>query len=85
MITKTQDLLRTKFASSVVLIRYFGSAVHSYDKDIDLILLARMITGIEYSDKKRSFENCFIRLLNGCPLDIDKLDYILRDSWACGL
>ena len=30
-------------------------------------------------------ENCLIRSINGDTIDVDKLDYIMRDTWASGV
>ena len=52
------------------------------------LLIARMITGCPHrqpSDTREQFENCLIRLINGPAIDVDKLDYIIRDTWASGV
>lgn len=54
---------------------------------IDPVLVARMITGWDYAikdSKEKKFESCLIKLLNGRAIDVDKLDYIIRDTWASG-
>ncbi|MDA3926529.1 MAG: HD domain-containing protein [Kiritimatiellae bacterium] len=53
----------------------------------DPILVARMITGIKNTQVSavNRLEDIFINLLNGSPIDVDKLDYILRDTWASGV
>ena len=47
---------------------------------------ARCITGYRYksinSDAK--FKNCFISLLNSSVIDVDKLDYLIRDAYTTG-
>ena len=47
---------------------------------------ARCITGYEYSDKKKenSVKNCFIKMLNSEIIDVDKLDYLIRDAYITG-
>jgi len=51
-------------------------------------LIVRMILGCLHfapeNDEKR-LENCLIELLNGSAIDVDKLDYILRDTWSSGV
>jgi HD superfamily phosphohydrolase len=77
-----------EFASASILLREYKDILRDKFGDLNPSLIARMITGIVHQpvdNKQKEIENCFIRLLNGCPLDVDKLDYILRDSWACGL
>lgn len=54
---------------------------------IDPVLVARMITGWDYCKKttdESRIESCLIKLLNGRAIDVDKLDYIIRDTWASG-
>ena len=47
-------------------------------------LVGRMIIGVQYEDKAKSLENCFISLLHGDVIDADRLDYVCRDKWASG-
>lgn len=64
----------------------------------DPLLAARMIIGCHFnefisetktvvstSDESKQLLNCFISILNGHEIDADRLDYVLRDSWATGL
>lgn len=53
----------------------------------DLCFIARMIMGIKYEDwhPERQIRNCFIELLNGKNFDVDKLDYIVRDTQMSGI
>ena len=54
----------------------------------DVYLAARMITGCRFASASEPFKqlaNCFIELLNGTAIDLDKLDYIIRDTWASGV
>lgn len=47
---------------------------------------ARCITGYKYSEKSNENEirNCFIQLLNSKVIDVDKLDYLIRDAFITG-
>lgn len=48
---------------------------------------ARCITGYKYSDTKsleNNIKNCFISMLNSKVIDVDKLDYLLRDAYITG-
>lgn len=47
---------------------------------------ARCITGYCYqdSDNKQAVLNCLIRLLNSNVIDVDKLDYLIRDAYITG-
>lgn len=51
-------------------------------------LFARCILGypyeIEKDDLKHSFFNCLISFLNSSVIDVDKLDYLIRDSYIIG-
>ncbi len=53
----------------------------------DICFIARMIMGIKYEEfsKDRQERNCFIELLNGDNFDVDKLDYIVRDTHMSGI
>lgn len=55
--------------------------------DDDLCFIARMIMGVKYDDwqPERQIRNCFIELLNGENFDVDKLDYIVRDTHMSGI
>ena len=63
-------------------------AIHVYKNDIlnlgaDPILVARMIIGATYATNK--VENVLIELLNGRAIDVDKLDYVIRDVFLSGI
>lgn len=47
---------------------------------------ARCITGYKYSEKsdENNIRNCFIQLLNSNVIDVDKLDYLIRDAYITG-
>ena len=47
---------------------------------------ARCITGYIYSKKttENNIKNCFISMLNSKVIDVDKLDYLLRDAYITG-
>ena len=72
--------------SAVVLNRFYGEKLDKHDCDRELA--ARMITGCTYPDERATetqVRNRLIGLLNGKAIDVDKLDYILRDTWASGV
>jgi len=50
---------------------------------VDLELMCRMITGVDYSSSGDETKNAMIDILNS-GIDVDKLDYILRDSQSSG-
>jgi HD superfamily phosphohydrolase len=47
---------------------------------------ARCITGYKYLKKsdENDIKNCFIQLLNSKVIDVDKLDYLIRDAYITG-
>ncbi|MBT3201025.1 MAG: HD domain-containing protein [Phycisphaerales bacterium] len=72
-------------ASAILLLTYFSKPVSRLDGNP--LLAARMILGCKHLDPKsnnQKLENCLISFLNG-SVDVDKLDYILRDTWASGV
>lgn len=50
-----------------------------YDKSF----FTRCIIGLKYS-KENDIRNCYIDLLNSKTIDVDKLDYLIRDSFTTG-
>lgn len=72
--------------SAYVLLSQFADAMG--DVGAEPGLAARMITGASYgapSSLKDKVANALIELVNGSALDVDKLDYIIRDTWASGV
>ncbi len=49
-------------------------------------LFARCITGYTYSDTTTESEikNCFIGMLNSKVIDVDRMDYLIRDAYTSG-
>ena len=70
--------------SAYVAINVFNEVLKDFG--VDLVLLARMITGYRFlsNEKKpiKSFENAMIELIHGDIIDADGLDYVCRDVWA---
>lgn len=57
-----------------------------FDDSIEFIV--RCIVGCQYKnkiDKHKQYKNCLISLLNSSSFDVDKLDYIIRDSVLSGI
>lgn len=56
---------------------------------INAVQLARMIMGLKNlnaeTDPKLLVYNCLIGLVNGFIVDVDRLDYLERDTWATGI
>lgn len=81
--------------SAIILIKKSSDFLKESVNKIDLELSARMVLGCTYDyneesnipeDKKiiLGIKNCFIRLLNSQTVDIDKIDYITRDTQMSG-
>lgn len=53
----------------------------------DIYFIARMILGLKYTgyEPEKQIRNCFIELLNGGNFDVDKLDYVVRDTQMSGI
>ncbi len=51
---------------------------------IDRELFVRSIIGVKYKPDDKIIENTIIGMLNGSVIDVDKLDYLIRDSYATG-
>lgn len=82
---KTHEVI----SATILLEKYedFLAGTYLYDK-IDLNTAARMVIGCTYyygdDAEKYGIENVLIRLLNSSFLDVDKLDYIIRDTKMSG-
>lgn len=56
-------------------------------EDEDIVFIVRMIIGCTYkkSDTEKSVKNCIISMLNSSSIDVDGLDYIVRDAYMSGI
>lgn len=80
------DPAEHELVSAVLLLRNYATAMRGMKANP--LLAARMITGCDHhpaNTAKKRVENCLIRLLHGKAIDVDKLDYIVRDTWASGV
>lgn len=58
-----------------------------FDNDEERSFFARCIIGYPYvidENIENSFKNCVISLLNSAVIDVDKLDYLIRDAYLTG-
>lgn len=58
-----------------------------FRSDEEKSFFSRCITGYSYAiktDEKHSFLNCLISFLNSSVIDVDKLDYLIRDAYITG-
>ena len=69
--------------SAIIGIKEFGS---QFKSDLDKEFFVRCITGYKFSRDSEicSIYNCFISLLNSKVIDVDKLDYLIRDAYFTG-
>lgn len=69
--------------SAIVGLKAFPKYISSPE---DKEFFARCITGYQYTqnDKESCLKNCFISLLNSKVIDVDKLDYLIRDAYITG-
>jgi uncharacterized protein len=95
----TNDLVSCSAAahektSAILVLSEFRDKLAGDEHNCDPCLVARMILGCMHHTYTRpastltneeGFDNCLIQLLNGETIDVDKLDYILRDTWASGV
>lgn len=55
----------------------------------DIVFVVRMIIGCLYTnykeDVEKSVKNCIISMLNSASIDVDGLDYIVRDAYMSGI
>ncbi|MHB1461710.1 MAG: HD domain-containing protein [Armatimonadota bacterium] len=77
-----------ELASALIAVRVYGEAIIRLGGDQELV--ARMIIGCSFKGERgktpeNQFSNALIALLNGKAIDVDKLDYIVRDTWASGV
>lgn len=78
-----------EIVSATILINHYEKFTESQQIDINLELCARMIIGCTYKysetyDSYFGIKNCLIRLLNSESIDVDKIDYIIRDTKMSG-
>lgn len=69
--------------SAIVGIKEFGNLIGDQESKE---LFARCITGYEYKVKtvENEIKNCFIGMLNSKVIDVDRLDYLIRDAYTSG-
>lgn len=54
------------------------------EENLQLDFLCRMIIGNTYPQKEKWAENICIQILNSSSIDVDKLDYLMRDNHMTG-
>ena len=66
---------------------HYNPVIDMEDLQNDICFIARMVLGLKYKgyEPEKQIRNCFIELLNGSNFDVDKLDYIIRDTKMSGI
>ena len=70
--------------SVIVALKKYGFL---FENNEEKSFFARCIVGYPYTlktEEKYSFLNCMISLLNSTVIDVDKLDYLIRDAYITG-
>lgn len=69
--------------SAIVALRVFS---HIFNSSAEKSFFARCICGYLYTETEmeNSFLNCLISMLNSSFIDVDKLDYLIRDAYITG-
>ena len=77
------------YSEHLLYAEHYHDDVHIDKKDLkqDICFIARMILGYKYVGytPEKQIRNCFIELLNGSSFDVDKLDYVIRDTRESGI
>ena len=70
--------------SALVSLNYLTREVD--EKSFDKELFVRCIIGLKYENTTpmNSYKNCLIELLHSDTIDVDRLDYLIRDSFMSG-
>lgn len=83
--TKKKNAAPHEIMSVILSLSQFGCF---FENSEECSLFARCITGYRYSnannDTKLSFYNSIISLLNSSTIDVDRLDYLIRDAFVMG-
>lgn len=68
--------------SAIIGITLLENMEYNFDKEF----FARTIMGVEYSSTEEEYQirNCLINMLNGSLINVDKLDYLIRDAYVTG-
>ncbi len=66
---------------------HYNPIIDTTDLHRDVCFIARMILGLKYKsyEPEKQIRNCFVELLNGGNFDVDKLDYVIRDTKMSGI
>lgn len=70
--------------SCFCILRKFYNILKKINKNIDISFICRCIIGNVYTNKENWHRNICVRILNSDAIDVDKLDYLMRDNHMTG-
>lgn len=70
--------------SCYCILRKFYKIIKNIDKNIDISFICRCIVGNIYTEEENWHRNICIKILNSDSIDVDKLDYLMRDNHMTG-
>ncbi|MBS9776022.1 MAG: HD domain-containing protein [Fusobacterium sp.] len=70
--------------SCYCILRKFYKILKNIDENIDISFICRCIIGNLYEDEENWDKNICINILNSDSIDVDKLDYLMRDNHMTG-
>lgn len=70
--------------SCYCILRKFYKILKNIDENIDISFICRCIVGNLYEDEKEWDKNICVKILNSDSIDVDKLDYLMRDNHMTG-
>lgn len=79
LIGKEHELL-----SCYCILRKFYDILKKMNENIDIEFICRCIIGNVYEEKENWHKNICVRILNSDSIDVDKLDYLMRDNHMTG-
>jgi hypothetical protein len=74
--------------SAAIFLKFYKDDYQQLCPNVSPVFIARMIVGCIHYDHsllKHQIENALIMMLNGKDIDVDKIDYIMRDTWSSGV
>lgn len=81
---KSHEAAPHEIMSAIVGIKTFSEF---FIDDAEKVFFARCIIGCKYTNTNEDIEqikNCYISLLNSKEIDVDRLDYLIRDAYTSG-
>lgn len=80
---ESQSAAPHEIMSAIIGIKEFGGIIGNEENKE---LFARCIMGYKYAETstENEIKNCFICMLNSKVIDVDRLDYLIRDAYTSG-